>query len=46
MNENTTRDSEGWEGQGINVKTDVDLRIDQVRSEIEKETMKMQQRAR
>jgi hypothetical protein len=45
MNENAEKDSDAWEGQGIKVKTDVDLRIEEVRSEIEKETMRVQQRA-
>jgi hypothetical protein len=45
INENPERDSDAWEGQGIKVKTDVDLRIEEVRSEIEKETMRVQQRA-
>ena len=46
MNEKAIRDNDTWEGQGIKVKTDVDLRIEEVRTEIEKETMRVQQRAR
>ncbi|KUJ18951.1 uncharacterized protein LY89DRAFT_667995 [Mollisia scopiformis] len=36
----------GFLGGGINVRTDVDLRIEEVRAEIAKETLKVQQRAR
>ncbi len=33
-----------WDGEGIQVKTDVELRIEEVRREIEKETVKVQSR--
>ncbi len=31
----------GWNGDGIQVKTDVEMRIEDVRREIEKESMRM-----
>lgn len=34
----------GFGGEGISVRTDVDLRIEEVRMEIEKETRKVQAR--
>lgn len=34
----------GFGGKGINVRTDVDLRIEEVRNEIERETRKVQAR--
>jgi hypothetical protein len=36
--------SDTWNGEGIQVKTDVDLRIEMVRREIEIETVKSQSR--
>jgi len=40
-----TQDSrDPWNGEGIQVKTDVELRIQEVRRQIEKETVKVQSR--
>jgi hypothetical protein len=37
-------EGDGWNGEGIQVKTDVQLKIEEVRREIEKETVKVQSR--
>jgi hypothetical protein len=41
---NSKGQSDLWNGEGIQVKTDVELRIENVRREIEKETVRVQSR--